>query len=506
MTIKPVSLKPIVWTISGADCSGGAGISADIKTLHSLGCEVCHFITANTVQNSNQLIAVNATECQVLQQQVDALKTDKPPAVIKVGLIVTLQQVHWLVAVLTQLKAANEKLVVVFDPVGSASVGGKFHDLTADSLTVLLPLIDVVTPNMLEAQVLANDNTDKVDLLAKGILKLGATAVVIKGGHSNQQVMEDYCLANIDDEQHVFQLASEKVNSDFSHGGGCSFASALAAYLANNHLLRDALTLTKAFINQGLKHHQGIKGYYGAFEQLGKANNANDYPQICGQLAEHYKALPAFKSLGIERDGSQGLGLYPVVDSLEWLTHLLPLGLEIIQLRLKNLEQDQLEQQIKQAVALCQATNTRLFINDYWQLAIKYQAYGVHLGQEDLQTADLHAIEQAGIRLGISTHGCYEFLLAQQLQPSYLAIGAIFPTVTKNMTGQIQGVDTLSHTLKLARHIPVVAIGGISLTRSEDVWATGVDSLAVVTAITQAEKPEQAVKDFQQLMSIPAGN
>jgi len=86
MKIQPVPSKPIVWTISGADRSGGAGISADIKTLHSLGCEVCHFITANTVQNSHQLIAVNAVNCQVLQQQVDALQTDKPPTVIKIGL------------------------------------------------------------------------------------------------------------------------------------------------------------------------------------------------------------------------------------------------------------------------------------------------------------------------------------------------------------------------------------------------------------------------------------
>lgn len=510
MTIKLAPLKPIVWTISGADCSGGAGIAADIKTLHSLGCEVCHFITANTVQNSNQLIAVNAIDCQVLQQQVDALKTDKPPTVIKVGLLVTLQQVHWLVAVLTQLKAENDTLLVVFDPVGSASVGGKFHNLTADSLKALLPLVDVITPNLMEAQALVKHSTDDAEQLANTIIKLGSKAVVIKGGHlgefDKQNQIEDYCLAGIDGERHVFQLSSDKINTDYSHGGGCSFASALSGLLANDHLLRDAFTLTKAFINQGLKFHQDKTGYYGAFEQLGISENANDYPQISGQLIEQYQCLPAFKSLGITRNGKQGLGLYPVVDSLTWLARLLPLGLEIIQLRLKNLEQDQLEQQIKQAVALCQGTNTRLFINDYWQLAIKCQAYGVHLGQEDFQDADLAGINKAGLRLGISTHGCYEFLLAQQLQPSYLAIGAIFPTVTKDMTGQIQGVATLAHTLNLATDIPVVAIGGINLERAEQVWQTGVDSLAVVTAITLAERPEQVVANFKQLMATSAEN
>ncbi|MBL4941891.1 MAG: thiamine phosphate synthase, partial [Colwellia sp.] len=165
-----------------------------------------------------------------------------------------------------------------------------------------------------------------------------------------------------------------------------------------------------------------------------------------------------------------------------------------------------LEQVIIEAIALAKEYDTRLFINDYWQLAIKHGAYGVHIGQEDLVHADLLKIQQSGLRLGISTHGCYEFLLAQQLQPSYLAIGAIFATKTKNMNGQIQGIKNLKQLLTLrpnntAQQIPVVAIGGISLERAPQVLATGVDSVAVVTAITQAEQPELVVKKFKQLMN-----
>jgi hydroxymethylpyrimidine kinase/phosphomethylpyrimidine kinase/thiamine-phosphate diphosphorylase len=117
-----------------------------------------------------------------------------------------------------------------------------------------------------------------------------------------------------------------------------------------------------------------------------------------------------------------------------------------------------------------------------------------------LQNADLKAIQKAGLRLGISTHGCYEFLLAQQLKPSYLAIGAIFSTKTKNMTGQIQGVENLKHILQLATDIPVVAIGGINHQRAEQVWQTGVDGIAVVTAITESDNAEIAVKQFQHFM------
>ena len=186
-----------------------------------------------------------------------------------------------------------------------------------------------------------------------------------------------------------------------------------------------------------------------------------------------------------------------MIDSLTWLERLLPLNLNIIQLRIKNNDLDVVEPLIAKAVAMARDYNCRLFINDHWQLAIKYGAYGVHIGQEDLNCADLSAIAKAGLRLGISTHGCYEFLLAKQLQPSYLAIGAIFPTKTKNMTGQIQGLTNLTKILALADTIPVVAIGGISQQRLEQVWSTGVNAIAVVTAITEAKHPIIAAQAMQ---------
>jgi hydroxymethylpyrimidine kinase/phosphomethylpyrimidine kinase/thiamine-phosphate diphosphorylase len=201
----------------------------------------------------------------------------------------------------------------------------------------------------------------------------------------------------------------------------------------------------------------------------------------------------------IHKSQTSDLGLYPVVDSISWLERLLKKGVSIIQYREKKLSGDDLESAIKQAIALGKQYNARLFINDHWQLAIKYNAYGVHLGQEDIQTADLNAIKSANLRLGISTHGHYELLKVQQYKPSYLAIGAIFPTKTKDMTGQIQGVHTLKQLVDLTPHIPTVAIGGITLEKAPSVLNTNVDSIAVVTAITEASNPEYAVDQFQQL-------
>ena len=524
-----INKKPIIWTISGSDCSGGAGIAADIKTGHGLGVEVCHLITANTVQNSHQLISVNAIPVDILQQQANLLIDDKPPLVIKIGLLVTVEQVQWLAKLLSKLKKIIPNLLSVYDPVGQASVGGSFNSLSLAELIPLLTQVDIITPNINEAKTLARESNENINKyssaaqLAKQIQQnFGITSVIVKGGHSDdKQRSSDYCYHQLNqlseqkqDNQDKtqaaisYQLSTQRIESHYSHGGGCSFATALSAFLAQGYLMRDAFTLAKAFITQGLVASEAISHssghqYYGAFEQQCWPRNAEFFPQVTDVLSEQHQTLPAFNSLNL---AGKKLGLYPVIDSLYWLKRLLPLGLEIIQLRIKNVSGDELEQVIIEAVELAQDYDTRLFINDYWQLAIKHAAYGVHIGQEDLQDADLTVIQQAGVRLGISTHGCYEFLLAQQLQPSYLAIGAIFPTKTKDMTGQIQGLDNLRQVLGLRpenkqQQIPVVAIGGINLARAAEVVKTSVESIAVVTAITEANNPEQAVDELQRIMT-----
>jgi hydroxymethylpyrimidine kinase/phosphomethylpyrimidine kinase/thiamine-phosphate diphosphorylase len=506
--------KPIIWTISGADCSGGAGIAADIKTGHGLGVGVCHLITANTVQNSTGLISVNSVDIDILQQQALALLVDNKPTVIKIGVLANHIQVQWLTVTLKNLKKNIQGLQVVYDPVGQASVGGNFSGLSVQDLQPLLCLVDVITPNLMEAQILAGGADKENAVLAQSIQSLDINSVIIKGGHSDDNTGADtcidYCLHRLAAHEHhfieknktvVYQLSSPRIHTRYTHGGGCTFATALASFLAYGYLLRDAFTLAKAFINQGLKLTEGQQDKYGVFEQGTWPKFAQYFPFVTDQSNQYYQSLSAFKSLNLPRGGSKKLGLYPVVDSIEWLKRLLPLGINIIQLRLKNNTEQEVRTEIKAAVELSKQFDCQLFINDFWQLAIEYGAYGVHIGQGDLLDADLNAIQQAGLRLGISTHGCYEFLLAQQLRPSYLAIGAIFPTKTKDMIGQIQGVENLKQTLQLATDIPVVAIGGINHERAATVWQTGVDSIAVVTAITEAISPEQAVEKFKVLMN-----
>lgn len=193
------------------------------------------------------------------------------------------------------------------------------------------------------------------------------------------------------------------------------------------------------------------------------------------------------------------LGLYPVVDSVAWIERLLEAGVRTIQLRIKDQRDSDVEDDVIAAIALGRRYSARLFINDYWQLAIKHQAYGVHLGQEDLEVADLEAIRRAGLRLGISTHDDDEINRALAVYPSYIALGHIFPTQTKLMPSSPQGLEQLKRHLARLENIPTVAIGGISIERAPAVLACGVGSIAVVSAITQAADWRDAT---QQLLAL----
>ncbi|TNL04288.1 thiamine phosphate synthase [Kosakonia cowanii] len=196
------------------------------------------------------------------------------------------------------------------------------------------------------------------------------------------------------------------------------------------------------------------------------------------------------------------LGLYPVVDSVEWIARLLDAGVRTLQLRIKGKRDEEVEADVMAAIALARRYNARLFINDYWRLAIKHQAYGVHLGQEDLATTDLTAIRQAGLRLGLSTHDDMEIDVALAARPSYIALGHVFPTQTKQMPSAPQGLATLTRHVARLGDYPTVAIGGISLARAPEVLATGVGSIAVVSAITQADEWQQATRQLLDLSGV----
>jgi thiamine-phosphate pyrophosphorylase len=198
------------------------------------------------------------------------------------------------------------------------------------------------------------------------------------------------------------------------------------------------------------------------------------------------------------------LGLYAVLPNAEWVKRMVDAEVPTVQLRYKAegaLDRGRLIAEINASVAAVKGSKTLLFINDYWREAIDAGAYGVHLGQEDLALADLDAIRKAGLRLGLSTHGYAEMVYADSFLPSYIAMGAVFPTQLKRMPTAPQGLGRLRKYAQLMRHYPLVGIGGIDESTIQAVAQTGVGSVAVVRAITGSNDPEAAVKRLTQLMA-----
>jgi len=182
---------------------------------------------------------------------------------------------------------------------------------------------------------------------------------------------------------------------------------------------------------------------------------------------------------------------YPVVDTVAWVARLALLGVGTIQLRAKGLDAADALQTVLEII---RGTEAKLVVNDYWHAAIAAGAKHLHLGQEDLADADLKAIRDAGLTLGLSTHDDTELETALRVKPDYIALGPIFPTTLKSMRFAPQGIAKITEWKKRIGDIPLVAIGGIKLEQAREIFAAGADSIAVVSDITQNPEPDARVR------------
>lgn len=190
---------------------------------------------------------------------------------------------------------------------------------------------------------------------------------------------------------------------------------------------------------------------------------------------------------------------YPIFDSADWIERMLPLGVRFVQLRIKDQPEDIIRAEIIRARDLCAAAGAALVVNDYWQIAIETGCPWLHLGQEDLDSADLQSIRRAGLQLGISTHDEEELERALALAPDYVALGPIWPTILKKMKWHQQGTAKLTEWKARVGNIPLVGIGGLSLARAPEAFACGADIVSVVTDITLRDDPEDQVRQWLQI-------
>ncbi len=188
--------------------------------------------------------------------------------------------------------------------------------------------------------------------------------------------------------------------------------------------------------------------------------------------------------------------VYPIVDSAAWMRRLLPAGVRLVQLRIKDRSVAELRDEIRESRDLCERAGAQLVVNDHWQLALEEGCDFVHLGQGDLDTADMPALRRANIRVGISTHDDAELSRALGFSPDYVALGPIYPTLLKVMAFAPQGLERIGEWKRRIGAIPLVAIGGITLERLPGVLAAGADSAAVVTDIVRDPVPEERMRSW----------
>lgn len=467
-----------VYLVGGIDPSAGAGLLLDQQVVQSYGVLSQVIASCLAIQNHQSFLDMKAFPAQDLAQQFATLDEIGPVHAIKLGMLPSSDLLRCVADLIRE-----KPVFKILDPILETSSGFRIADQNwIDSCReFLLPQLDLITPNLPEAQALSGLASSNPDELAWELLKSGCRAVLIKGGHfPNQTDVIDRLYTK--DEQ--LELLAPRQQGAI-RGTGCFLASAIAAGLASDLSLKDAVVYARGKLMQAIDD----SWHLGMHRLLNPQNQPSRLPLLHDKTIHSLNpGSEAFPSID-----PREVRLYPIVDRAAWLERLLPLGVRSIQIRIKDLAGAALEEEVAASVALAKKWQARLWVNDYWELAIKHRAYGVHLGQEDLAKADLTQILESGLRLGISTH-CYEELArALTLQPSYLALGPIFETTCKSMRFGPQGFARLTEWIRLS-DCPVIAIGGLKPDHIEDALSCGASGLALISDITQAKNPEHRTK------------
>ncbi len=187
---------------------------------------------------------------------------------------------------------------------------------------------------------------------------------------------------------------------------------------------------------------------------------------------------------------------YPIFDHSDWLRRMLPLGVKLVQLRIKDQPDPVVREQIALSCDLCRDYGAVLVVNDYWRQAMDLGCDWIHLGQEDLDAADLTAIRKAGLKLGVSTHDDDELERVLAMDPDYVALGPVYPTILKKMKWEQQGLPRVTEWKARVGDIPLVGIGGMSVERAPGVLAAGADIVSAVTDITLNADPEARIRQW----------
>ena len=272
---------PIAWTIAGSDSGGGAGIQADLKTMNAFGVHGCSAITALTAQNTQGVLRSEPVSEAMMNAQLEALAVDLPPAAIKTGMLGSKAICRILAEFFATFPAPGvqtPKPLLVCDPILKSTSGADLLDPEALDLLVheLLPWVDVLTPNLPEAETLLGKIPGSIEAAAELLLENGVASVLIKGGHAPGSECRDYWT----DGRQAFWLCSPRIDSRATHGTGCILSAAITAGLALGNAIPEAIMDAKTFLNQCLRSPAHLGGGHGPMHINRFENRPVDRPAL----------------------------------------------------------------------------------------------------------------------------------------------------------------------------------------------------------------------------------
>lgn len=496
-------------TIAGSDPSGGAGLQADLKTFSALGVYGTCAVTAVTVQNTVAVKYVHALPPEVVYGQIAAVMEDIHPDAVKIGMVNDAATLDAIVRALKKFRPGH----IVVDPVMVSTSGCAL--MQPDALRImkkeLLPMADLVTPNLPEAFTLADTsaedqtgtgirldsfNTEDIDRIAGEILSLGVKALLIKGGHADGKTKDDYLYINAAAEDgntgkktERICLSAEAVNTENTHGTGCTLSSAVTALLARGYGTVQAVQEAKHYLTEALKAGAGITTGRGHGPVNHFFRGAPMHPELSTVLEDSVKELSRLQFITHFTDR------YSYFDSA---MIALEGGCRWIQLRMKDSDEDEVKRVAQLIVPECRKRGAIFIVDDNVMAALETGADGVHLGKNDMPVSEARRI--AGNRLIIGgTANTYEDICRLAAEGAdYIGCGPFRFTTTKKNLAPVLGLDGYRGLAARMKEdgisIPVVAIGGITAADIPGILSTGVSGIALSGSILRADDPVTEMK------------
>ncbi|BAT86758.1 hypothetical protein LR48_Vigan09g273400 [Vigna angularis] len=499
--MKPVSDNkiPHVLTVAGSDSGGGAGIQADLKACAARRVYCSTVITAVTAQNTVGVQGVNIVPEDFVAEQLQSVLSDMHVDVVKTGMLPSLN----IVKVLCQILRKFPVKALVVDPVMKSSSG----DVLAGSsvltgfLEELLPMTDIVTPNIKEASVLLGNvplkSVSDMRTAAKLIHDMGPRNVLVKGGDLPNS------LDSVDvffDGDEFYELCSPRINTRNSHGTGCTLASCIAAELAKGSSMLSAVKTAKHFIDAALDYSRDLaigNGVQGPFDHFFELKNINHSSWRQNMFNPNDLLLYAVTDSGMNMKWGRSIA--------EAVKAAVEGGATIVQLREKDAETRDFLDASKVCLEICRSYGVPLLINDRLDVVLACDADGVHVGQSDMPVRLARSLLGPEKIIGVSCKTPEQAHQAWIDGADYIGCGGVYPTNTKanNRTIGLEGLKKVCEASKL----PVVAIGGIGLSNARAVMEIGEPNLkgvAVVSSLFDRECILTDTRNLHALLSEPA--